>query len=157
MNFVSPTKGKLSFNEMMADIIEFIKGLPTSAYKIIIGSDSQVIHGETHFITAVIVHRLGKGARYFYRKRTQRKVRSLRQRIFLETSLSLEIGGMVTQALNTAGLEDQKIEIHIDVGNHGETRELIREVVGMVVGSGFKAKIKPEAYGASTVADRHTK
>lgn len=157
MNFVSPTKGKLSFNEMMADIIEFIKGLPTSAYKIIIGSDSQVIHGETYFITAVIVHRLGKGARYFYRKRTQRKVRSLRQRIFLETSLSLEIGGIVTQALNTAGLEDQKIEIHIDVGNHGETRELIREVVGMVVGSGFKAKIKPEAYGASTVADRHTK
>ncbi|MGQ9513064.1 ribonuclease H-like YkuK family protein [Thermodesulfitimonas sp.] len=157
MNFVSPTKGKLSFNEMMTDIIEFIRGLPTSAYKIIIGSDSQVIHGETLFITAVIVHRLGKGARYFYRKRTQRKVRSLRQRIFLETSLSLEIGGMVTQALNTAGLEDQKIEIHIDVGNHGETRELIREVVGMVVGSGFKAKIKPEAYGASTVADRHTK
>uniref|UniRef100_A0A7C1JC84 DUF458 domain-containing protein n=1 Tax=Ammonifex degensii TaxID=42838 RepID=A0A7C1JC84_9THEO len=157
MNFYSPTKGKLTFSEMMANIVEFIRGLPTSAYKIIIGSDSQMLHGETHFITAVIVHRLGKGARYFYRKRTQRKMRSLRQRIFLETSLSLEVGGMVTQALNMAGLEDQKIEIHIDVGNHGETRELIREVVGMVVGSGFKAKIKPEAYGASTVADRHTK
>jgi len=27
----------------------------------------------------------------------------------------------------------------------------------MVTGSGFRAKIKPEAYGASTVADKHTK
>ncbi|MEW6573931.1 MAG: ribonuclease H-like YkuK family protein [Bacillota bacterium] len=157
MYFTSPTKGKMRFEEMVADIVGYIRGLPTSAYKIIIGTDSQVLQGETHFVTAVIVHRLGKGARYFYRKRTHRKMKSLRQKIFFETSLSLEVGGLATQALHTAGLEDQKLEIHIDVGNHGETRDLIREVVGMVVGSGFSAKIKPEAYGASTVADKHTK
>lgn len=157
MLFVSPTKGKMRFDEMVADIVGYIKGLPTSAYKIIIGSDSQVVQGEMHFVTAVIVHRLGKGARYFYRKHTHRKMKSLRQRIFFETSLSLEVGALVTQALNTAGLEEHKLEIHIDVGNHGETRDLIREVVGMVVGSGFNARIKPEAYGAFTVADKHTK
>lgn len=157
MQFFSPSKGKMRFEEMMADIVEYIRGLPTSAYKVIIGADSQTIQGETHFVTAVIVHRLGKGARYFYRKRTHRKIKSLRQQIFFETSLSLEVGSMVTKALNAAGLEDLKLEIHIDVGNHGETRDLIREVVGMVVGSGFKAKIKPEAYGASSVADKHTK
>jgi len=49
------------------------------------------------------------------------------------------------------------VEIHLDVGRSGETRELIREVVGMVAGSGFDAKIKPESYGASSVADKHTK
>ena len=64
MNFVSPTKGSLNFNAMMAEIISYIKGLPNSSYKIIVGSDSMV-KTDTCFITAVIVHRLGKGARYF--------------------------------------------------------------------------------------------
>jgi len=33
---------------------------------------------------------------------------------------------------------------------------MIKEVVGMVRGSGYNAKTKPDAYGASAVADRHT-
>ena len=33
---------------------------------------------------------------------------------------------------------------------------MLNEVVGMIRGSGFKVKIKPEAYGAQSVADRHT-
>ena len=156
MYFVSPSKGRMDFEEMMRDIIMYIKGLPTSSYKIIIGSDSQV-KSDTCFITAVIVHRLGKGARYYYRKKTQRKIKSLRQKIFYETALSLEAGGMVHKYFADNGFDDLKVEIHIDVGIHGETKDLIREVVGMVTGSGFRAKIKPEAFGASSVADKHTK
>ncbi|MBE3588269.1 MAG: ribonuclease H-like YkuK family protein [Thermoanaerobacteraceae bacterium] len=156
MYFNSPTKGKLTFEEMMADIMGYITGLPTSSYKVIIGSDSQVKQ-ETCFITAVIVHRLGKGARYYYRKKIQRKIKSLRQKIFYETALSLEVGGLIARYFAECGLDDLAVEIHIDVGKHGETRDLIREVVGMVVGSGFHAKIKPEAFGASSVADKHTK
>lgn len=140
----------------MADIMGYITGLPTSSYKVIIGSDSQVKQ-ETCFITAVIVHRLGKGARYYYRKKIQRKIKSLRQKIFYETALSLEVGGLIARYFAECGLDDLQVEIHIDVGKHGETRDLIREVVGMVVGSGFHAKIKPEAFGASSVADKHTK
>jgi len=156
MYFISPSKGRMDFEEMMRDIILYIKGLPTSSYKIIIGSDSQV-KSDTCFITAVIVHRLGKGARYYYRKKTQRKIKSLRQKIFYETALSLEVGGMVHKYFADHGFDDLKVEIHIDVGIHGETKDLIREVVGMVTGSGFRAKIKPEAFGASSVADKHTK
>lgn len=156
MIFTSPTKGTMSFEEMMDDIVGYIRGLPSSSYKIIIGSDSQV-KNETCFITAVIVHRLGKGARYYYSKKTQRKIKSLRQKIFYETSLSLEVGGLVHRYFAEEGYDDLDVEIHIDIGMHGESKELIREVVGMVVGSGFRAKIKPEAFGASSVADKHTK
>ncbi|RJQ27494.1 MAG: hypothetical protein C4589_08255 [Peptococcaceae bacterium] len=156
MYFISPSKGRMSFEEMMTDITGYIKGLPTSLYKIIIGTDSQV-KSETSFITAVIVHRIGKGARYYYHKKTHRKIKSLRQKIFHETSLSLELGGMVARFFARSGYEDMKVEIHIDVGNNGETKDLIREVVGMVTGSGFRARIKPDAYGASSVADKHTK
>jgi predicted RNase H-related nuclease YkuK (DUF458 family) len=154
--FTSPTRGKLSLQEMMNDITNYIRGLPTSAYKIIIGSDSQV-KTETCFITAVVVHRLGKGAKYYYRKLGHRQIKSLRQKIFYETALSLEVGGMVNRYFAESGFADLEVEIHIDVGNKGDTRDLIREVVGMVTGSGFQAKIKPDAYGASSVADKHTK
>jgi len=156
MYFLSPSKGRMGFDEMMSDIIKYIKGLPSSSYKIIIGSDSQVKR-ETSFVTAIIVHRLGKGARYYYRKKTQRKIKSLRQKIFYETALSLEVGGMVAKYFSKSGFDDLNVEIHIDIGNQGETKNLIREVVGMVTGSGFRAKIKPDAYGASSVADKHTK
>ncbi len=153
----SPTKGQLTFDQMMSDMMRYITGLPSSSYKIIIGTDSQVVKGATHFISAVIVHRLGKGARYYYRKKTHRKIKSLRQKIFFETALSLELGGLVAKQFAEVGCEDLKVEIHIDAGTHGDTKELIREVVGMVTGSGFRARIKPDAYGASSVADRHTK
>lgn len=156
MYFISPSKGRMSFDEMMSDIIDYVKDIPTSAHKIIIGSDSQVKR-DTAFVTAVIVHRLGKGARYYYRKKTQRKIKSIRQKIFYETALSLELGGMVNKYFSNSGFEELNVEIHIDIGTHGETKSLIREVVGMVTGSGFQAKIKPEAYGASSVADKHTK
>ncbi|MBO8127818.1 MAG: ribonuclease H-like YkuK family protein [Peptococcaceae bacterium] len=157
MHLISPTKGRMTFDEMMKDIMGYITGLPSSSYKIIVGSDSQVMKGKTCFITAVIVHRLGKGARYYYRKRSHRKIKSLRQKIFFETALSLELGGQIAKRFAETGHDDLKVEIHIDVGTHGETKNLIREVVGMVTGSGFQAKIKPEAYGASSVADKHTK
>jgi len=55
-----------------------------------------------------------------------------------------------------AGLAPYALEIHIDVGEVGPTREMIKEVVGMVTGSGFTAKTKPEAYGAASVADKYT-
>ena len=49
-----------------------------------------------------------------------------------------------------------ELEIHIDVGRSGETRDMIKEVVGMVTGNGYTAKTKPDSYGASKVADKHT-
>ena len=157
MTFISPTKGQLSFNEMMDDVVGFIKGLPTSSYKIIIGTDSMV-KNETCFVTAVVAHRLGKGARYYYHKKTQRKIKSLRQKIFYETALSLELGSKINEYFaQKSGFAELPVEVHIDVGTKGETRDLIKEVVGMVVGSGFQAKIKPDSYGASSVADKHTK
>ena len=156
MNFISPSRGKMSFEEMMEDILAYIKGLPCSSYRLVLGTDSQV-RSETCFVTAVIVHRLGKGARYYYRKEMQRKIKSLRQKIFFETSLSLELGDKITNYFSRGGIEETQVEIHIDVGHHGETKDLIREVVGMVTGSGFEAKIKPESFAASSVADRHTK
>lgn len=156
MKFISPSRGSMSLDAVFADIQGYINLQPEAEYRLIIGTDSQVRH-QTLFVTAVIIHRVGRGARYFYCKRKHRPMESLRQRIYYETSLSLEVAARLTYLLSQANMEELSLEIHLDIGANGETKSLVRELVGMVMGSGFAARIKPYATGASTVADKHTK
>ncbi|MGI6711310.1 MAG: ribonuclease H-like YkuK family protein [Bacillota bacterium] len=156
MTFVSPSKGSMTFDSMIQNILEFIHEDPEGDYRIIIGSDSHV-RDETNFVSAVVIHRVGKGARYYYSRKQLQNVRSLRQRIFYETALSLELANKVVSAFEENGHSELNIEIHLDVGSKGETKGLIKEVVGMVTGCGFEAHIKPDSSGASKVADKHTK
>lgn len=155
MEFISPTKGRLTFDEVFADVMEYASEKPEESYRLIVGTDSQIRDG-TCFVTALIVHRKGKGGRFFYTRCYEDHVRSLRQRIFYEASLSLSIASRLAEKLSESGHE-LDMEIHLDVGTNGATKSLVKEVVGMVNGSGFLCRIKPESYGASSVADRYTK
>jgi hypothetical protein len=156
MEFVSPTKGRMSFEQMFKQLVGYMKDEPDQHYHLIIGTDS-LLSDDTTFVTAVIVHKVGRGGRYFYRKFRNRKIESLRQRILFETSLSLETAHLITTELARNGYSRLPVEIHLDVGPNGETKRIVREVVGMVSGSGYAAVIKPDAYGATKVADKHSK
>jgi len=156
VQFISPTKGKLSFEQVFADIARFVEEHPEDRYRLIVGTDSQ-IREEVCFVTAIIIHREGKGARFYYTRSYDRIRYSLKQRIFHEAARSLGVASRLAEKLAENGLADLNIEIHLDVGEQGKTKELIREVVGMITGSGFDARIKPESYGASVVADKFTK
>ncbi len=155
--FTSPTLGSVSFDAMFTEIQRYVQSSPEDPYKLIVGADSQAKEQEVTFVTAIVLHRVGKGARYFYQRHSHRPMASLRQRIFYEASLSLTLAGRLAERLAESGYASFNIEIHLDVGPRGDTRELIREIVGMVTGSGFDAKIKPDSFGASTVADKYTK
>jgi uncharacterized protein len=155
MEFISPTYGKLSFDRMFLQIVQYMQEDPSQRYNLIIGTDS-LLGDDTCFVTAIIIHRVGHGGRYFYHKFRNRKIESLRQRILYETSLSLETASQVSAELAQNGFSELPVEIHLDVGDRGETKRIIREVVGMVQGSGFAAITKPDSYGASKVADRET-
>jgi predicted RNase H-related nuclease YkuK (DUF458 family) len=154
--FYSPTKGSLTYEKLVTDLLAYVAEEPTARYKLIVGTDSHT-RTDLCFVTAIIVHRLGKGARYYYRRRHQQRIRSLRQKIFYETAISLSLAEKLAESLSCSGARGLNVEIHLDVGENGDTKELIRDVVGMVVGSGFRAEIKPNSYGASKVADRYTK
>ncbi len=155
--FTSPTLGVLSFSRLFVEIERYIHESPEDTYKLIVGTDSQSREADVTFVSAVVVHRVGRGARYFYQRRTHRPMSSLRQRIFYEAALSLTLAGRLAERLSESGYATFNIEIHLDVGERGDTRDLIREIVGMVTGSGFHARIKPDSFGASTVADKYTK
>jgi predicted RNase H-related nuclease YkuK (DUF458 family) len=153
--FISPTHGKLTFERMFQQIVRYMQEDPAQKYNLIIGTDS-LLGDDTCFVTAIIIHRVGHGGRYFYHKFRNRKIESLRQRILYETSLSLETASQVSAQLAQNGFSELPVEIHLDVGDRGETKRIIREVVGMVQGSGYAAITKPDSYGASKVADRET-
>lgn len=156
MLFYSPTRGRLNLEQVVDDILSYISEGRDYQYKLIVGSDSQS-REVTCFVTAIILHRVGKGARYYYTREFDRRLTSMRQRIFYETSLSLDMADKLLACLSQRGKDDLKVEIHLDVGTHGETKEMVKEIIGMVVGSGFDARIKPDACGATKVADRYTK
>ncbi|MEK7521538.1 MAG: ribonuclease H-like YkuK family protein [Patescibacteria group bacterium] len=159
--FTSPTKGPLNLEGVIDEISDFVGQSSEHSYRIVIGTDSQAkrINGEAEidFVTAVVVHRIGYGARYFWKREKQKRKYVLREKIYTETIKSLEFAEKFVPKIRdriTAAKYD--LEIHIDVGPIGPTRDMIKEIVGMVRGSGYTPKTKPESYGASSVADRHT-
>jgi predicted RNase H-related nuclease YkuK (DUF458 family) len=157
--FVSPTKGEMGIERMVAEMLDFMKAEPENEYLVAIGSDSQVKSSNGHqridFVTAVVVHRVGRGAIFFLKKEKQDRVPGLREKIISETlksvNTALEITSLIEFEKNPVNFS---MEIHIDVGENGPTKELIKEAVGMVNGNGFPAKIKPKSPAASSVADR---
>lgn len=155
--FISPTYGSLSLAEVRKKILQFMEADSQAKYHLVIGTDSQNKNGgETDFVTALVVHRLGRGGIYFWRRRIEKKIYLLRARIYQEALLSLALADDFLEITRHDGINRFDVEIHVDIGKYGETREMINEIVGMVRGQGYGVQIKPEAYGASKVADRHT-
>jgi hypothetical protein len=156
LEFQSPTFGRIGFERVFSELIVYIEEDPSQKYNLIIGSDSYR-STETVFVSAIVIHRIGHGGRYFYKKRREGKVISLRHKIIYETTMSIELASVLKEKLSQNGYKKLPVEIHLDVGHAGDTRKIIKEVVGMVTGCGYKAVTKPEGYGASKVADRHSR
>ncbi|MCY9401673.1 ribonuclease H-like YkuK family protein, partial [Bacillus haynesii] len=52
---------------------------------------------------------------------------------------------------------DLTLEVHLDIGKKGMTKDLIQEMTGRITSMGICAKIKPDSYTASSYANRYTK
>lgn len=164
--FQSITHGNLKVEEIIELIRFFLEENSKAEYSLVIGTDSHEKSGspigtpkKINLVTAVLIHRKGFGGKYFWIRKEVGNIYSLRDKIYAETITSLNFATAFVPLLKK-GLNghssNYNLEIHVDVGEHGDTRDMIKEVVGMVTGYGFVAKTKPEAYGASYVADKHT-
>jgi len=157
-NFFNPTKGNLSFDKVIEEIFIYIREEPDYEYEIVVGCDSSSGE-EPSFPIAVVVLRKGAGGRFFLKKVRyhKRKFYNLQQRILEEVWLSCKLALKMREVIEQRA--DKNLNyvfeyIHADVGQHGATKDMVKEVVGLIKGNGFEAKIKPEAYAATVVADR---
>jgi len=159
--FNNPNLGKQSLKRVALEVANFIKSDPEYFYHLVVGSDSQDHTGNgasfLNLVSAIVIYKEGHGGRYFWHKEKLPTSRSLREKIYQETLASLglaqELLPLLRKKLNG---DEYDLEIHVDVGNAGKTRDMIKEVVAMVNGNGFRAKTKPGSYGASSVADKYT-
>ncbi|MBZ9571838.1 hypothetical protein KJA15_00665 [Patescibacteria group bacterium] len=181
--FYNPTRGNLKIEQVMEEMLNYMREKPEKFYDIIVGCDSSS-GDDPHFPVAVVILRVGEGGRFFlkkikYPKSLRKKFYNWHQRILEEVLLSCQLalflrenfeGKISTFIKNYGGsaeasggggknlsnpLNYQFCYIHADVGENGQTKDMIREVTGLIRGNGFEPKIKPAAFVASTVADRY--
>jgi hypothetical protein len=161
--FFNPSRGDLTVSQVIDELIGYMRQGPEKFYDVIVGCDSS--SGETpDFPVAIVVLKKGEGGRFFLKKiRYQnRKFYNWHQRVLEEVLLSCDLALFLKEKLikeiNSSNLDlnYQCRYIHADVGESGQTRDMIKEVVGLIRGNGFEPKIKPEAYVASCVADRYS-
>ena len=154
--FYNPHLGELTFDQVVTTMVEAMTEDVKARYEILVGTDSSSGTDHVDFVSAIVLHKLGKGGRYFWARRKERNVHSLRQKIWREAWLSFELAQDLLKKLSDRTLLQFNLEIHVDIGESGRTKTMVDEVVGMIIGSGFAVRIKPEAYAASSVADKYT-
>ena len=157
MQFNDSFGRKLNLEDVAKEVISFMKENDRRDYKVIIGSDSQGLVDKTaDFVTAVVVHRVGNGGRYFWtRSSSLGKFYTLKSRMIQEALFSIDVAKDILKFLGKSETPHYSFEIHADVGEKGDTRMVINEIVGMIRANNFEVKTKPESYAASKVADRH--
>jgi hypothetical protein len=161
-HFFNPSRGNLTFDQVVREIFGYMLKMPEKSYELIVGCDSS--SGEDpNFPLAVVILRRGEGGRFFLKKvrypsSSKKRFSHWKTRILEEVMLSCQFALQLKENLEAKKQEGvpnyQFRYIHADIGENGATKDMIKEVTGLIRGNGFEPKIKPESYVASVVADR---
>jgi predicted RNase H-related nuclease YkuK (DUF458 family) len=146
---------KHSFKE----IIEIIAVHNNNNGSLSVGTDSFIKQQDCIFSTAICLYGADEqvGGRYFVKRVIfkRKEYKTLLQRILAEVQNSVELG---IKLLEFNPVLD--IEIHLDISDssksHG-TSKFADMLVGYAKGAGFNYKVKPDAFAATSVADKHSK
>jgi len=160
----------MTFDQVFERIIIFMRFDPNGNYRLMVGTDSQVHKSNTVFITGIVIQNEGKGVWACIRKVVvPRKMTHLHERISLELSLTEEIVSLFTEERKNELISivlphlyhgaTFTMEGHIDIGagKRNKTSEFVREMVTRMESMGVEPKIKPDAFVASSYANRYTK
>lgn len=168
--FENLSEKNMSFHQVFGHIKKFMEKDPYGSYKLMFGTDSQVHATYTRFITGIVIQCETKGAWACIRKViVPRKMRNLHERISFETTLTEEVVAMFTEEKKDQLIDvilpniyrgaTLTIEGHIDIGSgrKNKTRVFVNEMLARMESLGIEAKIKPDAFVASSYANRYTK
>lgn len=160
----------MSFDQVFEHIVKFMQSHPCSNFRLMIGTDSQVHHTKTIFITGIVILNEGNGVWACIRKvNIPRRMLHLHERISYELSLSEEVVSLFTEEKKNQLIEivlpflyqgaTFTMEGHIDIGaeKKNKTSEFVKEMVTRMEAMGVEPKIKPNAFVASSYANRYTK
>jgi predicted RNase H-related nuclease YkuK (DUF458 family) len=140
------------------DIVSTVEELSQDAeVKVRIGTDAQRIGLGIDFVTVIVVTKEMRGGRMFYtRTRANRPDMSLWEKLSMETWYSLETAMHLADYVPFG--KDQ-MEVHADANpnQRWQSSNYVQQIAGMIVGQGFKAILKPDAWVSSHAADHIVK
>ena len=132
--------------------------------QITIASDSQQRGEHTEFVSVVTIIRPGKGGRVFFCREYTKRIRDLGPRLWEETwrstQLAMELSKTETDETNffeRPMIDIDAIHIDANVDPKHKSSQYVEQLVGLVIGMGFRAVVKPEAWAASHAADHAVK
>ena len=146
---------KTAYEEILKEIEEH----SSKEGQVYIGTDSHIVKKECIYSTAICLHGASDqiGGRYYF-KRTRFKVTKFP---ILMERITYEVENTVNTALNILGqCPTVNIELHLDISASDKKEATSRfsdMLVGYAKGVGFPCKIKPDAFAATSVADKHNK
>src|SRR3990167_3997437 len=106
--------GILTLKSVVTEMTNFINADRKRSYKIIVGTDSELLSNKkADFVTALVIHRVGNGGRYFWRRVNIGSFYTLRDRILKEVLISLEVAKQLLISLQPVLV---KSEINFNTG-----------------------------------------
>ena len=136
------------------DVMGTVRSLVRKGQVVHIGTDAQKSSSRMEFVTVACVLNPGKRGRVFDTRGYDRKNISLFEKLSTETWLSLDLAMKMHEAFSLQP-EDQRIWVHVDANpdERFDSSDYVKQLAGMVAGSGFPVLVKPNAWCASHVAD----
>ena len=121
--------------------------------KLCIGSDSQVKGKVKEFASVIVFLREKKGGFMFIHNEKSTQDMSLKERMILEVSLSVDIAYVLCDLLDKHNVE---LEVHADINTDPgfKSNTALRDAMGYILGMGFVFKAKPDAFASSSCADK---
>lgn len=135
--------------DKIQDIVEWVRVAAQDGQQVNIGTDSLQSGKYTQFVTVVAILTPTKGGRAAYCRFVQKRLTSLRERLWKEVWLSTDL------AMSLSPVVPGEMIVHIDANPavQHKSSAYVQELVGLVVGQGFKALIKPDSWAATHAAD----
>jgi len=121
--------------------------------KVCIGTDSQRKGKETEFATVIVFLREKKGGFMLISNFKRPNIKSLKERMILEVSKSVEVAYHLCDMFDAYDVE---LEVHADINTdpHFKSHLALKEAMGYILGMGFGFKAKPDAFASSSCADK---
>ena len=121
--------------------------------KICIGTDSQRRGDKTEFATVIVFLREKKGGFMLISNFTRPNISSIKERMILEVSKSVEVAYHLCDLFDAYNVE---LEVHADINTdpHFKSHLALKEAMGYILAMGFGFKAKPDAFASSSCADK---
>lgn len=121
--------------------------------KVCIGTDSQVTGTTTEFATVIVFVREQKGGFMLISSESTKQTMSIKERMLLEVSKSIEIAYQLCELLD---LYEVDLEVHADINTNPQFKSntALSEAMGYILSMGFVFKAKPDAFASSYCANK---